>query len=716
MNDVNDMKTDDFLVLANRKKLATLSPIVQTATFTTIPSNQPPSPRSVFEESENDFSDISSISSISFRSSRRKRKRRAQPHQQHRDPARFESEPRKPEPPQPTKPPNPNPEVESEPSTRPEPEEQRQPEPEPLTPPEPEEQRQPEPETETEDKDPEPEQPTKEEKKEEEEEEQNVEEKENEQKQQQFVLGPDQNLVGLLRSRVAVSSKTEHEVSFPDTPDLTLTKRPTASLLTSFPSFTEVPVPRNRTPPSFNFPTYETPSSPSRQSLYSLPVQSTVPRTVPSNYPHSHSHFPSSSTYQPYQHRQPPYQPYQPQPQPIPSSPVASRYSHYSHYRIPSPAPSSTVHRSPSPSLARTIHRSPSPTRSIHRSPSPALSVRRSPSIASSNRRPSSPASSIHRSSSPPSPVVRSPSHSSSHVKEDMARLLEEQRSLHEEEMKTMRNDLQSMKEILSAINQQRIDEQKEKRTIHWEERLEKRLDMDIDERLREMLENGGRWTTDFEIQNADRLMKQLELVKMKRRMDIDEFVESCEDWVRTIVNITSLICLRLGLTEAKEWAHSIEQSINTKKFTYLFRRMYKTHKPQLAKYTDPSTKIVLMIVAPLLYQIVLKVGSYVARQVAESASERISSESAPSAPSIPATPSAPPVPSVPSIPSTPSIPSSSSGGDFEVTAPLRRVSTGVGRQMDLSAATSTVTNMIESQARQEERKRMRKEIQQQIL
>ena len=107
------------------------------------------------------------------------------------------------------------------------------------------------------------------------------------------------------------------------------------------------------------------------------------------------------------------------------------------------------------------------------------------------------------------------------------------------------------------------------------------------------------------------------------------------------------------------------------------------------------------MIVAPLLYQIVLKVGSYVARQVAESASERISSESAPSAPS---------------IPSTPSIPSSSSGGDFEVTAPLRRVSTGVGRQMDLSAATSTVTNMIESQARQEERKRMRKEIQQQIL
>lgn len=295
--------------------------------------------------------------------------------------------------------------------------------------------------------------------------------------------------------------------------------------------------------------------------------------------------------------------------------------------------------------------------------------------------------------------------------------LLEDQQAQHEAEMKAMRDDLLSMREMLTAIHQEKIIEQKNKQTIRWEERLEKRLDADIDERLREMLENGGRWTTDFEIKNADRLMKQLELVKMKRRMDIDEFVESCEDWIRTIVNITSLICMRLGLTEAQAWATSIEQSIATNKFKYLFRRMYKTHKPQLAKYTDPSTKVVLMIVAPLLYQIVMKVGAYVARQVAEGVAER--KEPTPAAPSAPAMPSIPglttPTAPTPARPVPPSATSSTTGGgEFDVTAPLNRVSSGVGRQMDLSSAASTVTNMIETQARQQERQRAREQIRRQ--
>ena len=675
----NDLKTDDFLVLANRKRLTSISPIVQTATFTAVPQTQPPSPRSVFEDSDVEFSSTSYVTpplrSKKRYAHREKRKTaRDFPAYNIQEPVQHEPDPVV-ETPQPVfenvvETPVPVPEsVIQTPVPVPEPVIQTPvPEPEPVV-----EtlERVPEPVVETPERVPEP-----------------VIDDENEKPvEPSFVLDKDQNLIGLLRSRVQTAipnHQNQSEVICSSTPNMTLTK---PYPICSFPSFTELPLPPTRT---VSPPIYE-------QQRNHTPTYSQQHYSFTSTHTRQSPQYPIYSTLSPPHHTMPSIAP----------SPNYSRFSAHEFMGQPRPrTPDYSCYSAPIfNTKIKTKARSPSNSEPNVTYRQPALSdhsqqelkKRKTPSPIFDDEEGEEEGEEDDLSDVVDSESSDQSSESTSSKKSMRNdKILEEMKNQHASEMKEMREAVMTMQKMLDAMNEDRMREKKEKMVIKWDERLEKRLDQDVDERLREMLNNGGKFSEDFKIRGADRLMKQLEAVKMKRRLDIEDFVDSCKDWVRIMVNLVSFGCIRLGLTEAKEWAKTINQQLDQPRFQLLFRKMYKTHRPSFAKYVEnPTIQVGLMVLAPLLLQIVMKVGSNVTQTVVQNMRSQTTT----------------PQETTPQMQQTTTTPSSSTSNEFEVTAPLQRVSTGVGPQMDLSHATNMITSVVEAQARQRDRDQRRGQI-----
>ena len=710
----NNLVTEDFLILANPDRLTSISPLIKSAEFSSRPTtkkkkgsrrfpfqkhrahrahdNGPPSPSSVWEGSESEM------------------EKRKKPPRHHT--VRPSSPPPPPSPKQPTMNiiPSPSPYPSSPQSILTPPSNISTP------PPTPEKQEEKGPTEEIEEIKVEVEIETcvKRENIEQEQEQESPNEEITTENVNPLTISDSTNLTGLLRSRLSKRSITppkqsNSSSSFNDcvqTPNLTFSTHKLEPLST------------NHKKENLIFPNYSTrlsyPVSESGEpKLSAEPPTRTVP--LPSPYPSSsHSHHTYAQSHLDFQPRTrtvfPSFPQYSNRSIPDYRSHISGLDNHFIHTNLPNTQPhdpvspqsntvadsSSEFYSRKSPSVSshnllqpniRTVNRSHSLGSHVHSLGShfhvPSEYQTRSPSVATT---------------APLSFQSQSQSSSSS---PDLAKLIQDAvkkaTSNMEQKLETMQKALNDQQQESAQREAEKEEERKKKERMTWDERLEKRNNEDTNARLAELVRCGGRFTEDFKVRDASKRERQLEMVKMDRKLVIDHNLESCKNSILTGVSILSMGLVRFGMPEAKEWAKSIEQMIKEHKMDFLLLRMYKTNKPMMERFSNPTTALVLMVIAPLVVQMVQRMGTNAAGNIFQTFMN-------PGAPQQAPAPAAPPAPSpAPTTPaSTPA--STSSDPDLQQTAPLQRTSARTTPSFDLGQHVDGLSAMVDMKTNSDRR------------
>lgn len=189
------------------------------------------------------------------------------------------------------------------------------------------------------------------------------------------------------------------------------------------------------------------------------------------------------------------------------------------------------------------------------------------------------------------------------------------QQEMEEKLEEAIHKEKEARKEIRSVILNVRksfIDKKEKEKPVEWSDELEKKMTVGVIERLRNFRNQQIPYVTQgFKVAGASRKELLMEVMKIERKIDIDSWIETCQDYVCMAANIVSLIGCYFGVSYAVDWLKYVSSEVKKEKFTRVFRTMYKTHKPRMgAIANNPYLVLGFALISPLLVEAARKFGS----------------------------------------------------------------------------------------------------------